>query len=106
MRALTVSALGLALAMLPSASLVAVAGPLNGHPDAYSGWTGSTDFDDDGWPADWPLTNDAEEHLPAAVDQGTPWVLVVYLSDMEVVTLTNEYSDVNVDDLVALVEGL
>jgi hypothetical protein len=63
--------------------------------------------DQDGWPADWLVTNDAEGHLSADEFSGVPWVFVVRLSDMAVAAGgLGVYTDANVDDLVAFVAGL
>lgn len=60
----------------------------------------------DGWPAEWLLTNDAEQHLPIVEYQGLPWIVVVRLSDMNVMVHSNmDYSAANVDELLALIQS-
>jgi len=60
-------------------------------------------LDEDGWPASWMLTNDAEDHFPTTVDEFTPWVAVVRLSDMRIQVLSNErFAADNLDELASL----
>lgn len=60
----------------------------------------------DGWPAEWLLTNDAEQHLPIVEYQGLPWVVVVRLSDMRVMVRSNmDFAAANVDELLALIQS-
>lgn len=60
-----------------------------------------------GWPSAWPVSNDAELHMPVEVFNGLPWLVVVRLSDMEVVVSSNfVYSASNVDDLLSFVKQL
>ena len=64
-------------------------------------------LEEGGWPTAWPVTNDAELHMPVEQFNGLPWTVVVRLSDMEVVVSSNlVYSASNVDELLALVEDL
>jgi hypothetical protein len=58
----------------------------------------------DGWPADWMVTNDVEGYLEGY--ESFPWVVVVRLSDMQVVSHSNQtFSEANVTDLLALVQS-
>jgi hypothetical protein len=58
----------------------------------------------DGWPADWMVTNDIEGYLQGY--ESFPWVVVVRTSDMQVVSHSNQtYSEANVTDLLALVQS-
>ena len=63
--------------------------------------------DDEGWPAQWYLTNDAENHFSDSRLVGIPWVTVVSLKDMRVISSSNSrFAASNVDELIALIKGL
>jgi hypothetical protein len=65
----------------------------------------ATLIEQDGWPADWLLTNDIEEHFPIVEYQGLPWMVVVRLSDMKVMVRSNmDYSAANVGELLAEIQ--
>jgi hypothetical protein len=61
--------------------------------------------DQDGWPADWYLTNDQERHLPPQFDVLVPWVVVVRLSDMSVRQVAN-YTAETAGDLLSSLDAL
>ena len=57
----------------------------------------------EGWPTDWYVTNDVENNIDDY--QSFPWVAVVRLSDMQVVSLSNSsYHGSNIPDLIDLIE--
>ena len=61
----------------------------------------------DGWPEGWYLTNDVENHFSESQFIGIPWVTVVDLKNMRVISSSNsQFSAANVDELVTLIEGL
>ena len=61
----------------------------------------------EGWPANWYLTNDLENHFSESEFVGIPWVTVVNLETMRVLNSSNStFSASNVDELVSLVENL
>ena len=62
---------------------------------------------DEGWPvADWVVINDAEGYLPAELDSGTPWIIVVELATMEVLVASNLAFPPNESGVADLVDYL
>jgi hypothetical protein len=63
----------------------------------------------EGWPVqDWYITNDAEFYLDRRFDSGTPWVILVRMSDMKVISASNlEFgsNDEGVAGLLELIES-
>lgn len=67
-------------------------------------------MDHEGWPMQhWHVINDAEGYLPAQLDSGTPWIVVVGLAGMEVQVVSNTAFTPNaegVGNLISLIQGL
>ncbi|MFO8071935.1 MAG: hypothetical protein R6V85_08670 [Polyangia bacterium] len=60
---------------------------------------------DEGWPVDrWIALNDAEGYLPARFDTGTPWIVVVRLDEMRVVSASNLEFPSNEDGVQQLID--
>jgi hypothetical protein len=60
---------------------------------------------DQGWPSDWPITNDVEDYVLGF--ENFPWIVLVRLSDMQVIEMSNDkYSSSNVSALINDIEDL